>query len=209
MDFNSKHFPLWKRLLDLLGVFIIVTLLLPLIIFMIVYIKIVSPGPVLYKQKRVGYLGKTFNMWKFRSMEIGVSCTEHQTYMTELIQSGNKVMTKKDHTYSLIPGGNIIRSLCLDEIPQLINVARKEMSLVGPRPALPYEVRQYSTWHSKRFEAIPGMTGLWQVSGKNKLSFIEMIDLDIKYIQNISLKQDVAILAKTVPTVFKLVLDKG
>ena len=138
-------------------------------------------------------------------METNSDCSEHQQYLRELIsnsendKSMGKPMIKRDNSKNsqIIPFGRTLRKSCLDELPQLINVLVGEMSLVGPRPPIPYEVAEYTGWHNGRFDALPGMTGLWQVSGKNLLSFQEMVRLDIQYTRNVSLLSDIKILMKT------------
>jgi lipopolysaccharide/colanic/teichoic acid biosynthesis glycosyltransferase len=167
-------------------------------------IKIISPGPAFFKQERVGYMGRTFTMLKFRSMRVGNCTNAHREYLTGLIRSekhsdGNfkKPMTKRDNLNSLIPYGKVFRRLCLDELPQLINVIRGEMSLIGPRPPITYEVEEYQRWHNGRFDTLPGITGLWQVNGKNRLTFEQMVRLDIRYSRQESLWVDIIIILKT------------
>jgi lipopolysaccharide/colanic/teichoic acid biosynthesis glycosyltransferase len=117
-------------------------------------------------------------------------------------------MEKLDNNDSrIIPGGRLLRKACLDELPQLINVIRGEMSLVGPRPCIPYEAEEYLQWHKNRFNILPGLTGLWQVSGKNKLTFKQMVRLDISYISNMSLWQDIKIILLTIPAILKMILE--
>ncbi len=161
----------WKRVLDILGALAGLFLLSPLFLLVAVFIKAVSPGPVFFRQKRVGYLGKTFTLWKFRTMNADNDTRTHQQHVSNLIQSDDpmkKLDEKRDPR--IIPLGNVLRRSCVDELPQLINVLRGDMSLVGPRPCLPYEAREYHLWQKRRFDTIPGMTGLWQVNGKNRTS---------------------------------------
>ena len=191
--------------MDVLGSLSIMTLLSPVFLFLFIYIKLTSNGEVIYKQMRVGYMGKEFTMFKFRSMK-EAGRKEHETYVKDLIKNPNKVMKKKDKEMLLIPLGGLIRSLGLDELPQLFNVLRGEMSLVGPRPPLSYEVEEYLDWHSDRFDTVPGITGLWQVSGKNELSFNEMISLDIQYASGYNFLGDLSILVQTIWTVIHLAI---
>lgn len=202
--------PAWKRILDITGAALGLVLLSPLFLLMALVIKMGSHGPIFFTQKRVGYLGKEFTFWKFRTMRVNADSSQHQNYVHHLIDS-DAPMTKLDSTEQpqMIPFGGLLRKTSLDELPQLINVLLGEMSLVGPRPCLPYEAEKYLRWHAKRFDCVPGMTGLWQVGGKNKITFKEMIRLDIKYAQDLSLWLDLVILFRTVPTVIALALDRS
>lgn len=196
--------PIWKRTMDVLVSMLGLIGLSPLFLIVALVIKAVSKGPVFFKQKRVGCRGKIFRMWKFRTYEVDADTRQHQHYMSSLIgaaQQGENgsspSMTKLDNAPGIIPFGNLIRKTCIDELPQLINVFLGEMSLIGPRPPVVYEAEQYADWHRERLDAVPGMTGLWQVSGKNRLSFNEMVRLDIRYSKIKSLGLDVLILLKT------------
>jgi lipopolysaccharide/colanic/teichoic acid biosynthesis glycosyltransferase len=202
--FFVRKIPLWKRGLDLFGSIIGLVLFSPLFFIIALIIKIVSPGPVFFKQERIGYGGKAFSLIKFRTMEINTDTEIHQNYCAELIngectkKNSDRPMIKlDDDNPNIIPFGKIIRKTCLDELPQFLNVLCGDMSLVGPRPPIPYEVEEYLRWHKGRFDAIPGMTGLWQVSGKNRLSFKEMVRLDIRYSRSLSLFLDLKILLMT------------
>jgi lipopolysaccharide/colanic/teichoic acid biosynthesis glycosyltransferase len=202
--FFVRKIPVWKRLMDIISAIFFLILLFPAFMAIAILIKIVSPGPVFFKQARIGYGGKPFQFWKFRTMKVNADTCTHQEYLCELIngcsdpEDPGKPMAKLDPDNSqIIPLGQLLRSTCLDELPQLLNVLRGEMSLVGPRPPIPYEVKEYRRWHNDRFDMVPGMTGLWQVSGKNRLTFKEMIRLDIRYTRNISIWSDLLILLKT------------
>lgn len=196
----GARFPLWKRLLDAGCIFVAMPLLAPLMLAIALVIKLNSEGPVLFKQQRIGLFGKRFIMWKFRTMMPGADTSVHDAHLADLIE-GNKVLTKLDaHGDSrLIPMGRILRASGLDELPQLFNVLRGEMSLVGPRPCVPSEYVRFRPWQRERFLSVPGLTGLWQVSGKNRTTFNEMVELDIKYVRSQSLLLDLKILAKTIP----------
>jgi lipopolysaccharide/colanic/teichoic acid biosynthesis glycosyltransferase len=190
--------------MDVVGAVIGLITLSPLIMIISLIIKIVSPGPVFFRQPRIGYGGNTFVFLKFRTMKHNKDTSEHQQYLADLIngcksdEESGSPMTKLDCINpKIFPFGRFLRNTCLDELPQLINVLRGEMSLVGPRPPISYEVEEYLRWHNSRFNTVPGMTGLWQVSGKNKLTFKEMTRLDIRYSQNISIGLDLKILLKT------------
>jgi lipopolysaccharide/colanic/teichoic acid biosynthesis glycosyltransferase len=193
--------PLWKRLVDLTCIFLALPLLGPIMLVIGAGIKLVSRGPVLFKQQRVGYRGQRFTCLKFRTMECDAGVAVHENYYHHLMRS-DLPMTKMDLMGDprLIPFGSVLRSTGLDELPQILNVLRGEMSLVGPRPCTPFEYDNYLPWHKKRFNACPGLTGLWQVSGKNKTTFTEMINLDIRYAQQQSLTLDFSIMIRTVPT---------
>jgi lipopolysaccharide/colanic/teichoic acid biosynthesis glycosyltransferase len=200
--------PLWKRVLDICCVLFASATLLPLLLLIALVIKLGSKGPVLFKQERVGLFGKTFIIFKFRTMVPGANTAIHETHAATLIKS-NTPMTKLDAhgDARVVPFGRLLRAASLDELPQLINVLRGEMSLVGPRPCLPSEYNQYLPWQTERFLAQPGLTGLWQVSGKNRTTFNEMIDLDIQYVRERSLWLDLKIILKTIPTVMAEVRD--
>jgi lipopolysaccharide/colanic/teichoic acid biosynthesis glycosyltransferase len=211
MFFLSKR--LLKRYFDVFGASVFLLMFSPLFLAIAALIKIVSPGPVFYKQQRVGYAGQPFTFLKFRTMRLNAETREHQDYLASLINGASDdnrsdvPMAKLDHDPQIIPCGGLLRKSCLDELPQLFNVLRGEMSLVGPRPPIPYEVKEYRTWHRGRFNALPGMTGLWQVSGKNKLSFREMVRLDIRYARERSLWVDIKILFRTPLAVFEQLRD--
>jgi lipopolysaccharide/colanic/teichoic acid biosynthesis glycosyltransferase len=199
----------WKRMLDLLGALAGLILLSPLFLLLAIFIKVVSPGPVFFKQKRVGYLGKTFSMWKFRTMKAGNDSTTHHQHISNLIHGDDpmrKLDEKKDPRIIFL--GRVLRRSCVDELPQLINVLRGDMSLVGPRPCLPYEAREYHLWQKRRFDTIPGMTGLWQVNGKNRTTFKEMIRLDIAYVMRRSPWLDGKIILKTIPVILVEIADR-
>jgi lipopolysaccharide/colanic/teichoic acid biosynthesis glycosyltransferase len=206
----SREIPRWKRSMDLFGSAVLIILLSPVFLLMSLYIKAVSPGRVIFRQERVGYRGKRFTFLKFRTMRENNDADAHRQHLKELIREG-KPMEKLDAGKDprIIPGGRIIRKASLDELPQLFNVLRGEMSLVGPRPCIPYEAEEYRRWHTHRFDVLPGMTGLWQVSGKNRLSFEQMIRLDIAYTDRMSFLIDLKILILTMPTVLGLVFTAG
>jgi lipopolysaccharide/colanic/teichoic acid biosynthesis glycosyltransferase len=202
----SSPLPTWKRTMDIVGALCGLILLSPLLLLVTLIIKIVSPGPAFFKQQRVGYMGRTFTMWKFRTMKPEVDTSLHEQHISRLLNN-NQPMTKLDDELQIIPFGKILRETCLDELPQLINVLNGEMSLVGPRPPIPYELEEYLCWHNRRVDAVPGLTGLWQVSGKNRLTFDEMVRLDIQYWRNKSLWLDVRILLMTPPAIVSQIKD--
>jgi lipopolysaccharide/colanic/teichoic acid biosynthesis glycosyltransferase len=192
----GRPIPFWKRSFDIFAAGIGILLLIPLFLIIAVIIKAVSPGPVFFRQQRVGYLGKRFTLWKFRTMHVQHDATVHREYMHRVIEKG-LAQTKLENDPHIIPLGRFLRASGLDELPQLINVLRGEMSLIGPRPPIPYEVERYHRWFHGRFDTRPGLTGLWQVSGKNRLSFNEMVRLDINYKRKYSALLDLKILLRT------------
>lgn len=200
--------PRWKRVLDVACVVSAAPVLAPFFLLIACAIKIVSPGPVFFRQERIGFREKRFRCWKFRSMRPDADTTTHRKHLTELIHS-DVPMTKMDQRGDarLIPLGAWFRATGLDELPQLINVLRGEMSLVGPRPCTPYEYEDYAPWHKERFRTLPGLTGLWQVSGKNHTTFNQMVNLDIYYANNLTLWLDLKIILKTFPTLLFQVKD--
>ena len=209
----GSHFlcpiPAWKRAIDIVGSLAAMILLSPLILLVSLLIKIVSPGPVFFRQERVGNLGKSFSLWKFRTMHVNTDTTVHQKHLRELMTSG-KEMTKLDNGKDprIIPFGPLLRAIAIDELPQLVNVLLGDMSLVGPRPCIPYEAREYAPWQMRRFDAVPGMTGLWQVSGKNRTTFKEMMRLDVGYTRRRAFALDMKIFLKTLPAIARQVADR-
>lgn len=193
----KRPIPAWKRVLDVILVLLALPLLSPLLVLVACYIRLVSAGPVLFVQSRVGYGGEDFQIFKFRTMEVPKVSRDasHRQYVANRSQIDGP-LSKPNRKNELIPGGALIRKLSIDELPQIFNVLLGNMSLVGPRPDL-LQLDDYEHWQTRRFEVLPGMTGLWQVSGKNSLSFDQMIDLDIEYVDNMTLKKDVKIIART------------
>jgi lipopolysaccharide/colanic/teichoic acid biosynthesis glycosyltransferase len=198
----------WKRALDIFLILLALPFLIPLALFIALLIRSVSTGPVLFRQERIGYLGRRFMCFKFRTMFVDADTTTHQGHLQQLMNS-NTPMQKMDSKGDprIIPFGLLLRASGLDELPQLINVLRGEMSLVGPRPCLPYEYDNHLPWQKKRFGTVPGLTGLWQVSGKNKTTFVEMIQLDIKYAKNKNLWWDLKIILMTIPALIIQMLE--
>jgi lipopolysaccharide/colanic/teichoic acid biosynthesis glycosyltransferase len=207
---NSENngLPGWKRALDMVIILMALPFLLPLVLVICVLIRMVSTGPILFKQERVGYQGGRFMCLKFRTMFCGAETATHQGHLQQLMQS-DVPMTKMDAKGDarIIPVGRLLRSSGLDELPQLVNVIKGEMSLVGPRPCLAYEAAKYLPWQVERFNAVPGLTGLWQVSGKNRTTFTKMIQLDIQYARTKNLLLDLKIIFKTVPALLVQMWD--
>ena len=192
-----------KRAIDVIVAASGLIVLSPLLMLIALAIKLESPGPVIFRQVRVGKGGRHFTVHKFRSMRETAE-QERAALLSQNEASGPLFKMKDDPRRTRV--GALIRRLSLDELPQLYNVLLGEMSLVGPRPPLPSEVEQYQDWHMKRLETWPGITGLWQVSGRSDLSFDEMVLLDIYYVENWSLLLDLQIAFRTIPT---LILGTG
>jgi exopolysaccharide production protein ExoY len=194
----ARKVPGWKSSLDLTWILLSLPIWLPLMLLLMLLTRIASPGPVFYRQKRVGLGGRHFFIWKFRTMKLSAETQTHERYFEELMRS-DCPMTKLDTVGDsrLAPFGRILRASGLDELPQIFNVLCGEMSLVGPRPCLPNEFAKYEPWQRERVNTLPGLTGLWQVSGKNKTTFNEMIRMDLCYLKNMSILLDLKIMLKT------------
>jgi exopolysaccharide production protein ExoY len=203
---TTGSMPRWKRFLDILCIVAALPLLVPLAFALALFIKCVSKGPALFLQERVGYRGRRFVCFKFRTMKVNADQESHERHLRALMRS-NRPMVKMDQIGDprLIRCGAFLRATGLDELPQLLNVLGGQMSLVGPRPCLAYEFENYSLSERRRFDTWPGLTGLWQVSGKNETTFSEMAVLDVAYSRKRSLSLDVWILLKTIPTVLSQV----
>lgn len=196
-----------KRTMDVVGSAMTLILLFPLMLAIAIVIKLTSKGPVLFRQKRVGQYGKPFTFFKFRSMRNKNDSSAHQAFVKQLItekkgSSGLSEGESKVHKIQADPRitsvGRILRKSSLDELPQLFNVLVGDMSLVGPRPPIPYEVKHYDIWHRRRLlEVKPGLTGLWQVSGRSRIGFDDMVRLDLKYARTWTIWLDIKILLKT------------
>lgn len=200
--------PLWKRAIDLTCCVLVLPLLVLCALVMTVVTKLLSPGPVIFRQERIGYLGRRFKIYKFRSMHVNVDVTNHEKHFKNLVGTNAPMVKLDTHGDAwLIPGGWILRASGLDELPQIINVLRGDMSLIGPRPCLPSEADLYLPWQRERFNTLPGLTGLWQVSGKNRTTFEEMVRLDIRYAQTRSFGLDVKILFLTFPALLQQIYD--
>lgn len=197
---NRRLYLLAKRLIDIIGAMCGLLVLLPLFLIVALCIKLEDPkGPVFFKQIRIGKDGKEFYMYKFRSM-----VTDAEKRLEELLKhneiQGAMFKMKDDPRITRI--GKFIRKTSIDELPQLLNVLKGDMSLVGPRPPLPREVREYTEYDMQRLLVTPGCTGVWQVSGRNSLSFHQMVELDVQYIQKRTVLFDMKIILKTVKVLF-------
>jgi len=209
-QFFAKKIPLGKRFVDVVLASLSLVICSPIFLLVALGIRLTSPGPILFKQVRVGYMQQNFTLYKFRTMHADAKSESHRKLMKRLISKEmDKGNTKLTNDERIFPFGHFLRKSCIDELPQLINVLKGEMSLVGPRPCLPYEAKEYLRWHTKRFFTVPGITGLWQISGKNKLSFKQMIRLDIRYEKNLSCWLDLKILLKTIPAVISIFFDRS
>ncbi|GAB4390630.1 MAG: hypothetical protein Kow0025_23980 [Thermodesulfovibrionales bacterium] len=189
-----------KRVMDVAGAVAGIILFSPLFIIIPAIIKLTSRGPVFFRQERVGRFGKRFVFLKFRSMYSGTGHGIHENYIKRLIskQAGEKGLYKIKDDPRVTPVGRFLRKSSLDELPQFFNVLRGDMSLVGPRPPIPYELESYDVWHRRRvLETKPGITGLWQVKGRSSTTFDEMVRMDLKYVADWSLWLDLKIILKT------------
>lgn len=202
-----RRMPAWKRGLDIVGSLLGIILTAPMMAIIAIIIKLTSPGAIIFKQNRIGYGGRPFTMYKFRSMISGCGYDLHAKYTTQFIEG--RAETNNDGVFKLkddrrvTPVGKFIRKWSLDELPQFFNVLKGEMSLVGPRPYPWYARAHYSRWHRRRtIEAKPGITGLWQVEGRGRVTFEEMVRMDIRYGQSLSFMNDLKLIFRT----FKVVL---
>ncbi len=205
---DSKRFPLFlKRTIDIIGSLLGILLFSPFFIILSLLVKLTSEGPVFFRQERVGRYGRKFTFLKFRSMHINNDPAIHKEYTRKLIsgqQDAKGVDGKGNGSYKIkddprvTPIGKFLRKSSLDELPQFFNVLKGEMSLVGPRPPIPYELEAYDIWHRRRLlEIRPGITGIWQVHGRSCTTFDEMVRMDIKYIREWSVWMDIKLLLKT------------
>ncbi len=193
-------YSMFKRVFDVVVALMIIMAFMPLWLFIATLIKLSSAGPIFYKARAVGLNGEEFDMFKFRSMRTDASTQLHQDKVVQMIQK-NEATTKIKNDPRITTIGKVLRKLSLDEFPQLLNVVKGNMSLVGPRPNLPYEFKHMADWQKKRFSVIPGMTGLWQIKGRDEVLFNDQIVLDLYYIEHRSIKLDFEILLNTVPVV--------
>jgi lipopolysaccharide/colanic/teichoic acid biosynthesis glycosyltransferase len=207
-----------KRCLDVVLAGVLLTLLSPLLLLIAILIKLDSPGPILFTQERVGakrlrvgkrvfWIIRDFSIYKFRSMVANADSSVHETYIRDFVEGQAQASPLRAGIFKLTRDprvtrvGRFLRKFSLDELPQLFNVLKGEMSLVGPRPVPPYEVACYRNGHHRRLAALPGITGLWQVEGRGRVPFEEMVRMDVEYIRNASLQLDLRILLLTIPAV--------
>lgn len=200
--------PAWKSILDFIYIMITLPVTLPLMAMLALWIKVISPGPLFFRQKRIGLHGKRFMLYKFRTMKTDASGEHHKNYFHNLVSS-NRPMVKLDLLCDprLLPGGCLVRAAGLDELPQLFNILRGEMSLVGPRPCLVEELRYFRSKQRVRFGVLPGLTGIWQVHGRNNATFEEMNAMDAFYIERMSPVLDFNLILRTPRTLLSQVRD--
>jgi len=187
-----------RRIMDIVGSLFFIGLFSPIFLLITILIRLDSPGPILYRQIRCGLNGRRFTLYKFRSMVQDAEERKKELINFNLMK-GPVFKMKNDPRITLV--GRVLRRFSLDELPQLFNVLKGDMSFVGPRPPLPEEVKQYEGWQRRRLSMKPGITGLWQVSGRNEIDFQDWIKLDLEYIDNWSLWLDLKIILKTIPAV--------
>jgi lipopolysaccharide/colanic/teichoic acid biosynthesis glycosyltransferase len=205
-----------KRILDLIAASVGLVLAAPLAAIVALFIKISSPGPVLFKQIRIGRGGDKFTFYKFRSMRVDCDDASHRKYMKLFIegneeglenfhQRGKKIykMTCDDRVTMV---GRFLRRTSLDELPQLLNVLKGDMSMVGPRPHIPYEVDLYQDWHRRRLQGLAGITGWWQIHGRSRVTFDESVKMDIWYLEHQSVILDIRIMLRTIT---KAIVGRG
>ena len=205
-DERKRRLSDWiKRALDVVASLALLLCVAPVLLVVATVVRLTSPGPVLFRQLRLGKMGKPFRMLKFRTMYVGAGENPHYEFVTRFIKESGRVQTPAKNRFfkltndpRITPVGRMLRKTSLDELPQLWNVLTGEMSLVGPRPPLPYELGHYAPWHRRRvLEAKPGITGLWQVTGRSRTTFDEMVRLDLRYARTRSLWTDLRILLRT------------
>ena len=205
IDFRQAAYFGLKRTLDVAGSLTLLAILAPLLVLIATVLKLTSKGPVLFRQARIGRMAQPFTMLKFRTMRVDADSSLHRQFVTTFIRgNGPAGATESNKNFKITndprvtPLGRFLRKTSLDELPQLLNVLRGDMSLVGPRPPLAYEVEQYRPWHRRRvLDAPPGVTGAWQVYGRSRTTFDEMVRLDIRYLRTRSIWNDVKILLAT------------
>lgn len=202
---DRRGYAVTKRMLDIVVCAALLVTLAPLLLLIAVAVRLTSPGPALFRQPRVGLVGAPFTMLKFRTMRVGCDDSIHRAYVRQLLTDEHPADGGTPGVYKLVDDprvtavGRVLRRTSLDELPQLLNVLRGQMSLVGPRPALAWEVERYEPRHRGRLMVRPGLTGLWQVSGRSALTMRQALDLDLEYVERRRLTLDIAILLLTVP----------
>ncbi len=199
-----------KRALDLAVALTLIVILAPALAVLMLLVRSTSAGPAVFRQQRLGRDRRPFTMLKLRTMHVGQDDRIHREYVTSLLSAGQEAVAspgsglyKLEADPRVTRVGAWLRKTSLDELPQLYNVLRGEMSLVGPRPVLPWEAEMFSGQHQRRFAVRPGLTGLWQVSGRSRLSMTKALELDVEYVARRSLALDLMILIRTLPAVFR------
>jgi lipopolysaccharide/colanic/teichoic acid biosynthesis glycosyltransferase len=207
-NYYKKTSVILKRCADIILSLIFIIIFSPLFLAIPILIKLSSEGPVLFRQKRAGQFGKEFEFLKFRTMIVNNDSGVHEKYIENLIHNnggnknkkseGNNCTYKMDNDSRVTSIGRILRKSSMDELPQFFNVLKGEMSIVGPRPPIPYEIKHYHPWHKRRIRRVkPGITGIWQVEGRSRTTFDEMVRMDIRYVREWHLLLDMKILLKT------------
>ncbi|HEY2878872.1 sugar transferase [Nocardioides sp.] len=200
----ARRYELGKRALDVSLATVLLVVASPILLIVAVLVGVTSRGPVLFRQTRVGRAGAPFRMLKFRTMRHGCDDEAHRDYVRRLLA---EEVEAKDGLYKLLDDpritrvGAVLRRLSIDEMPQLLNVLKGDMTLVGPRPAMPFEAELFPDWATPRYQVAPGVTGLWQVSGRNRLTMLQGLKLDVAYVEQRSFVVDLIILLRTVPAV--------
>lgn len=210
-DYRRSYHQLTKRFVDILVSILLIPFVVPIVMVCAVAIALDSPGPVLFMQERVGKDGKRFKIYKFRTMHHKLDDSTHRAFMKAFVrgQIGSEETTTSGQVFKPVQDtqitrvGRILRKTSLDELPQLLNILRGEMSLVGPRPNVPWEVEEYEPWHYERLEALPGITGLAQVRGRSGISFDRIVQYDIEYVERQNLILDFQIIWWTFSTVLR------
>ena len=193
-----------KRVVDSVAAIVLLVLLVPVFLLVALAVVVDSGWPILYRGERIGRGARTFTVFKFRSMRANADPSLHREYLRELLAgkvASSNGLYKVPSDPRITRVGAFLRKSSLDELPQLVNVIRGEMSLVGPRPEVPYALADYEPWMYRRFEVTPGITGLWQVSGRGRIGVRDMLRLDVQYADECGFAADLAILAKTIPAV--------
>jgi lipopolysaccharide/colanic/teichoic acid biosynthesis glycosyltransferase len=205
-DRSRPGYAAFKRVVDTVGALVLLLLLAPLFLVVALAVVIDSGWPILYRGERVGRNAHTFRVLKFRSMRVNADSSVHAEYLRDLLSGraeANGGIYKIPSDPRITRVGGFLRKSSIDEFPQLLNVLRGQMSLVGPRPEVPYALADYEPWMFRRFEVQPGMTGLWQVSGRGQLSVRDMLRLDVEYAERCDIGLDVGILVRTLPAVLR------
>lgn len=202
----KPHYQAAKRLFEITVCLLLIPIIVPVGLLIAIAIRLTSPGPILFIQERIGKGGRPFNMYKFRTMHQNINKTEHQAFMKAFVngdvqeQDGSQIF-KPFKSSEVTAVGRFLRKTSLDELPQLINVFKGEMSFIGPRPNVPWEVEEYRGWHKERLEVLPGITGLAQVRGRSGITFDRIVEYDIEYVERQSLLLDLQIIWWTLASV--------
>jgi lipopolysaccharide/colanic/teichoic acid biosynthesis glycosyltransferase len=200
-----KIYPIFKRVAETVMSIVLLILLAPLFLLLTLSIRWDSPGPALFRQTRIGKGGKPFTFYKFRTMFQDIDRSAHQTFLKAYVNGELASGTNGQNVYKPIQAnqitrvGRLLRKTSLDELPQLFNIIKGEMSFIGPRPNIPAEVEAYKDWHRKRLEVLPGITGLAQINGRSTIAFDQIVRYDIEYVENAGLLMDLKVVWRTIP----------